>query len=140
MTDLKNQKRMAAEILGIGKNRVWINPNKQSDVSMAITKEDIKELIEEGAIKPKEKKGQSRSRVKTNKRIGQGTRKGSKNARKPQKEKWINKLRAQRKLLKQKRKEGDLSRQTYRKLYKKSKGGEIRDKSHLKSLMEEMEE
>ena len=49
--DLKNQKRMAAEILGCGVNRVWIDPNKIEELSDAITRADIRTAIESGTIK-----------------------------------------------------------------------------------------
>jgi len=146
MTDLKSQKRMAAEILGVGKKRVWIDPNRVEDVSMAIMKDDIRELIEEGAIQKKTIKGQSRGRArkidekkKKGRRSGHGKRKGKKHSKISKKEKWITKVRAQRKKLKQLRDEGEITRSEYRKLYKKSKGGEIRDLKHLESLVAQTE-
>ncbi len=141
MTDLKSQKRMAADILDVGENRVWIDPNKQGDVSTAITKQDIKELIEEGAIKAKDKKGISRGRAREKKKSkGTGSRKGSKNSRQSEKKQWMNKVRAQRKVLKQMRDDGKIQNNTYRKIYKRVKGGEVRDINHLQTLIEEMEE
>ncbi|PTD94301.1 50S ribosomal protein L19e [archaeon SCG-AAA382B04] len=147
MTDLKSQKRMAADILGVGKNRVWIDPNKQQDVAMAITKEDIQELIEEGSIQAKDKKGTSRGRAREKqsqkqkgRSKGPGTKKGAKDSKRSEKDKWMSDLRAQRKVLKQLRNQGEISNRTYRELYKKSKGGEIRDIDHLKTVAEEMEE
>lgn len=147
MTDLKSQIRMAADLLGVGEKRVWIDPNKQDDVAIAITKQDIRELIEEGTIQAKDKKGTSRGRTRKKQEQkekgrskGPGTKKGAKNSRKSKKEKWMSNMRAQRRVLKKLRKEGEISKTTYRKLYKKSKGGEIRDIRHLKSVAEEMEE
>ena len=46
--DLKNQKRMAAEILDCGYNRVWIDPNRAEDVADAITRADIRTAIASG--------------------------------------------------------------------------------------------
>ncbi|RZN60225.1 50S ribosomal protein L19e [Methanonatronarchaeum sp. AMET6-2] len=144
MTDLKSQKRMAAEILGVGKNRVWIDPNRAEDVSVAIMKDDIRELIEEGVIQKKDVKGQSRGRArkidekkKKGRRKGHGKRRGKKHSKVSKKEKWMTKIRAQRKKLKELRDEGEITRSRYRELYKKSKGGEIRDLKHLMSLVEE---
>ena len=49
--DLKNQRRMAAELLGCGKNRIRIDHNRMLDVADAITRSDIRKLINEKAIK-----------------------------------------------------------------------------------------
>ncbi|MBS7635617.1 50S ribosomal protein L19e, partial [Candidatus Bathyarchaeota archaeon] len=35
---LRSQRRMAAEILGVGEERVWINPERMEDVEAAITR------------------------------------------------------------------------------------------------------
>ena len=50
MTDLKAQKRLAADILGVGKNRVKFDPEAQSEIADAITRDDVRELIEDGTI------------------------------------------------------------------------------------------
>lgn len=49
---LSNQRRLAAEVLGVGETRVWIDPTRFEDVVAAITREDIRNLIKEGVIKP----------------------------------------------------------------------------------------
>ncbi|EHK02106.1 50S ribosomal protein L19e, partial [Candidatus Haloredivivus sp. G17] len=68
MSDLKSQKRMAAEIMDVGKNRVRIDPEMQDKVSEAITRQDIRNLIEGGAISKKDEKGTSKARAKHNKK------------------------------------------------------------------------
>ena len=50
MSDLKSQKRMAAEVMDIGKNRVWIDTEQMDRVDEAITRQDIRNLVESGAI------------------------------------------------------------------------------------------
>jgi len=47
MTGLKSQRRLAAQILKVGQNRVWINPERIDDVEAAITREEIRKLIHE---------------------------------------------------------------------------------------------
>ena len=42
---LKSQRRLAAEILKIGKNRVWIDPERIDEVEVAITREEIRKLV-----------------------------------------------------------------------------------------------
>lgn len=130
---------MAAEILGVGESRVWINPEEQEKVEEAITKRDVKNLIESGTIKKKPKKGNSKGRSRKNKaqkdkgrRKGSGRRKGKKGARKSRKDEWKDKIRALRKKLKKMRDEGEIDKKEYRELYKKAKGGYFRNKKHLR--------
>lgn len=142
MTDLSNQKRLAAAILKVGQTRVWIDPSKLEDVATAITREDIRGLIEQGVITRRAVIGISRGRARARdaKRArghckGQGRRRGAKGARTPRKELWMKRIRAQRKLLKGLREEKEITPHTYRTLYRKAKGGEFRNVAHLKSFI-----
>ncbi|PSH00979.1 MAG: 50S ribosomal protein L19e, partial [Nanohaloarchaea archaeon SW_7_46_7] len=45
MTDLKSQKRMASEVMDVGKDRVWIDPEQMDRVDEAITRQDIRNLV-----------------------------------------------------------------------------------------------
>ena len=45
MTDLSSQRRLAAQILKIGQNRVWIDPERMDDVEGAITREEVRKLF-----------------------------------------------------------------------------------------------
>jgi len=42
MTDLRNQRRMAASILKCGVNRVWIDHDRVDEIAKAVTKNDIR--------------------------------------------------------------------------------------------------
>jgi len=147
MSDLKNQKRMASQILGCGKDRVWIDPSKSEDVEKAITREDIRNLISEGVIKAKKVKGVSRGRArlidakrKYGHRKGPGSRKGKKGARTDSKGLWMKKIRALRKKLKEMRADETLNKSAYCKFYRKAKGGEFRNVAHLVAHVKAMED
>jgi large subunit ribosomal protein L19e len=136
--DLKNQKRMAADILGCGHSRVWIDPNQIEDVADAITRADIRKAIEAGSIRALPKTGVSRGRARyrlaqksKGRRRGQGSRKGTAGARTPRKERWIRTIRPIRIMLRELRDTGKISRSTYREFYRKSKGGMFRSKRQL---------
>jgi large subunit ribosomal protein L19e len=138
--DLKNQKRVAAEILKCGGTRVWIDPNRLEDASDAITRADIRTLIASGTIAAKQKKGVSRGRAnyakaqkKKGRRRGQGSRKGKKHARKRSKETWMQAIRPIRKRLKELRDEKKIDTATYRRYYLKAKGGVFKSRPHLDS-------
>ncbi|MCK5588244.1 MAG: 50S ribosomal protein L19e, partial [Candidatus Lokiarchaeota archaeon] len=45
---LKNQKELAADIMKVGVSRVYIDPTRLEEVSMAIRREDIRRLIHDG--------------------------------------------------------------------------------------------
>jgi large subunit ribosomal protein L19e len=133
MSDLKNQKRLAADELDVGKNRVWLDPDEQSEIADAITRDDIRDLIDRDIIRTKgEKRSNSRGRARERNekrayghRKGQGSRKGTAGARQNEKKEWRSRIRAQRKRLRELRDEDDLSRSAYRELYNKAGGGEF---------------
>ncbi|MHA2408418.1 MAG: 50S ribosomal protein L19e [Candidatus Ranarchaeia archaeon] len=127
---LSNQKRLAADILKVGRSRVWINPERLEDVEEVITRAEIRKLVHEGVIKALPKKGVSRARAKQHhmKRKkglgrGHGSRKGTKTARNSRKDAWINRIRAIRKHLKELVNRRVIQRNIYRRLYNLSKGG-----------------
>ncbi len=79
MSNLRSQKRIASEVLGIGKTRVWINPGAAEEVSQAMTRDDVREAVNQGLIQEKPKKVQTREGAKRRlalkkkrKGIGQG--------------------------------------------------------------------
>jgi len=138
--DLKNQRRMAAELLKCGVNRVWIDSNRTEDVSDAITRSDVRTLIDSGAIASKQRKGVSRGRANYNKaqrakgrQRGHGSRRGRKGARKPLKQSWMQTIRPIRRKLKELRDGGKIDSATYRKYYLKAKGGVFKSRPHLES-------
>lgn len=124
MTNLKTQRRLAAEILKVGQNRIWMDPNRMDDVEAAITREEIKKLIHEGVIKPLREKGVSRARAKAvhekrkkGLRRGHGSRSGAFHAKISQKEAWMNKTRALRKRLRELKLNRTIPEDAYRDLY-----------------------
>jgi large subunit ribosomal protein L19e len=140
MTDISSQRRMAASILGCGENRVHFDPERVTDIKNAISREDLRGLIEEGAISARQIRGNSRgrARAKMAKRSyghckGPGRRRGAAGARDPSKRQWIRKIRALRKTLVELREGGQINRHLYRMLYRQSAGGQFRSVAHLKA-------
>jgi large subunit ribosomal protein L19e len=132
MSDLSNQKRLAADELDVGKNRVWFDPDEQGEIADAITREDVRGLIDRDIIQSKDEKSNSRGRARERNekrayghRKGHGSRKGTTNARQNTKNEWRSRIRAQRRQLRELRDEGDLSHSAYRELYNKAGGGEF---------------
>ena len=98
MVTLKLHKRLAASILKCGKNRIWIDPTEVKNIKNGSTRSVIKTQIKNGFIQKKNVTVHSRFRA--NKRLeekrkgrhtGIGKRRGTKNARMPEKILWIRK-------------------------------------------------
>jgi large subunit ribosomal protein L19e len=124
-------------------HRVYFNPNNIEEISEAVTRQDIRKLVEEGIIKARQKKGISSGRKKkmeaqkaAGKRKGHGSRKGKKYARFPRKRRWIATIRPIRRTLKEYRSGGVISPETYRQYYRHASGGMFRSVSHMKLHME----
>ena len=142
MTDLGSQKRLAADILDVGENRVWLDPGEQEEIAEAITRDDIRELVDEGIIRAKDAKTNSRGRARerAEKRsyghqTGAGSRKGKAGAREARKDDWVARIRAQRARLKELREEGTIDRTQYRELYNKASGGEFDSVDRLEAYV-----
>lgn len=125
------------------KKRIKFDNDRLSDIKEAITKADIKDLINDKAIKKVHAKGVSRVRArkrlvqrKKGKQKGRGSIKGAKNARLPRKREWINKIRSQRKLLSELKEKKIIDDALYSELYLKSKGNFFRSRRHIKLYLE----
>lgn len=142
--NINAQKRLAAEILKCGINRVYIHPEGMEDVMMAITRDDIRNLIKNKVITKRYKKGVSRGRAKIQKKKKQkgrsrgiGSRKGNRTARSNSKRNWINTIRPLRRELKKLRNTNQIDVNVYRELYMKAKGGTFDSVSNLHRYIKE---
>ena len=136
--NLSTKRRMAASILKVGKGRVWFDPEESGDIEEAVTRADIRGLINDRVIQAKAVIGTSRGRANFKKdqkakgrRTGHGSRKGAKGARLPKKRRWISTIRPIRKMLLELREEKKIDSATHRKLYGMAKGGIFKSKAHL---------
>ena len=144
MTDLSAQKRLAADVLDVGQNKLWFDPDAQGDIAEAITREDIRELVDDGVIRAQAPSGNSRGRARerNEKRsyghgTGAGSRKGKAGARQNPKQDWQSRIRAQRAHLRELRDEGELDPSTYRDLYDKAGGGEFDSVADLQRYIDD---
>ncbi len=127
---LKGQRRLAADLLGAGQSRIWIDPEETDKVQSAITRREIQTLIREGRIRVLQKKGVSRGRIRA--RSGRRKRAGSrKGGQKAGKEDWVLRIRSIRRHLRRLRDKRQLSPANYRTLLGMSKGGAFRSGSHI---------
>ncbi|MCJ7762991.1 50S ribosomal protein L19e [Candidatus Bathyarchaeota archaeon] len=130
MTDLASQRRLAANILKIGQNRVWMDPERMDDVEGAITREEVRKLIHEKVIVSLPEKGVSRSRAKVirekklkGRRSGPGSVKGAGHAKVTKKEAWMKKIRSLRRKLRELKASRIIAETTYSQYYRMAGSG-----------------
>jgi len=142
--NLTNQRRLAAAVLDVGVNRIYIDPEGADIVEAAITRQEIRKLIKDGVIKaiPLKTTSRGRARVrmaqkKAKRRRGPGSRKGAKYSVVPRKTRWMGRIRAQRRRLKRLRERRTITVSTYRVLYRKAKGGVFRSVAEMERYITE---
>jgi len=124
MTNLTNQRRLAAQIMKVGNNRVWIDPQRTEDVESAITREEVRKLVHEKVISASPIQGVSRGRAKIiqakkrrGRRKGPGSKSGTPKAVITKKEAWMKKIRSLRRRLRELKANRTITEGTYRELY-----------------------
>lgn len=139
-----NKKQLAAKIMKTSPKKVKFAVDALEDIKKAITRSDIRGLIAIKKITKSKENEHSRAgarKVAAQKRKGRqkgrGSKKGSKNSTLTKKEKWMAKVRAQRKFLQELRTNGIVSPKNFRMLYSKSSGGFFRNKRHIKLYLTE---
>jgi len=141
---LKSQRRIASDLLKVGRNRILFDPNRLDEIKEAITKTDIRSLIKDKAIQSKPKTGVSRFRARKiiiqkrkGRKKGTGSRKGKRTARLSRKREWVNNVRTQRDLILQLKNKKSITPQTYRIMYRRIKGGFFRSRRHIRLYLTE---
>ena len=143
VVNLKAKKRLASRVTGVGVHRIRFDSDHLDDIADAITRENIRSLITANTIQIKSFTGTSRGRAqdkrnqKKKRGTGQGSKQGRKGARVGKKEVYVAKVRALRRLLKIAKDRKDITNPEFWTLYKKVGGATVRNKAHLRLLMEE---
>jgi large subunit ribosomal protein L19e len=144
VVNLKAKKRLAARVTGVGIHRIKFDTDHLDDIADAITRENIRSLITANTIRIKSFTGTSKGRAHTkkaqkNKRgTKQGSKRGAKGARVGKKEVYVAKVRSLRRLLKIAKDRKDLTNPEFWVLYKKVGGNTVRNKAHLRTLMDDI--
>ncbi|MEK6970542.1 MAG: 50S ribosomal protein L19e [archaeon] len=135
-------KRMAADILGVGESKVWIDSAQLAKAAEAMTRDDIRGLIAQRIVRKRQDAQHSRgaarilhAKKRLGRKSGKGKRTGTKKARSKPREQWISRVRALRKTLRGHQKAGTL-KGNYRTLYKQIKGNHFRGTKHLQQTIE----
>ena len=144
VVNLKAKKRLASRVTGVGIHRIKFDTDHLDDIADAITRANIRSLITANTIRIKSFTGTSKGRAhkkkaQKNKRgATQGSKRGRKGARVGKKQVYVAKVRSLRRLLKIAKDRKDLTNPEFWVLYKKVGGNTVRNKAHLRTLMEEI--
>lgn len=147
MAKLPTIRRMAASILKAGQNAVWLDPNT-TKLSAATSRLGVRKLIQDGFIKKRLPAVHSKYHVRKlreekakGRHLGPGKVKGSKNARFPEKKRWIARIRDLRSELKSMRENGTITSTLHKRLYRQCKGNLFKNttilKEHVNKLRDE---
>jgi large subunit ribosomal protein L19e len=116
-------RRLAADILNVGENKIRIAPDNVKEAEGALTRADVRGLIDKGIIIRLKPQGRASTRKKDRRSVGK--RRG---IMIPPKVAWMMKVRAQRRLLRTISADGALKKGTKRSVYGKVKSGIFRNK------------
>jgi len=147
MANLRLQKRLAASVLKCGRKRVWIDPNEIAEVALANSRKNIRKLYKDGLIMKRQVHMHSHSRVqryheakRKGRHQGHGKRKGTKDARMPQKVLWMRRQRVLRRLLRKYRDAKKITKDLYNAFYLGSKGNQYKNKTVLIEAIHKMKQ
>lgn len=145
MVNLRLQRRLASSILGVGKKRVWVDPNEVNEVALANSRKAVQKLIKDSFIIKKKIQMHSRQRARLRKeerRVGRhtglGKRHGTREARMPTKILWMRRQRTLRRLLKKYREAKKIDKHLYHELYLACKASQYKSKKNLADAVEKI--
>jgi len=131
MKKLNKRKELASKVLGVGKNKIIFDSSSLEEIKEAITKQDIRDLYQQGIIRIRYQLGRKQKEKRK-------TKKGPGKIRirvKPGKRGYIISVRKLRNYINELRIQGKINRETYQDLRKKIKSRLFKNKASLKDHM-----
>lgn len=126
--NLRAKKQLAANTFGVGNSRIKFVNERMEEIKEAITKQDMRNLQKDGAIIIKEVRGRSKNVNKGKKRhVGKVRRKVN-----TRKRDYVILVRKLRKVIADKKRNGEMSREEVKEIRKKIRNKLFKSKAHLK--------
>lgn len=129
--NLKKKKQLAANTLGIGKDRIVFNLFRLDEIKEAITKQDMRDLFASGAISLKEIKGRRRILNSKSRRRAGSIKMKPKNSKRG----YVVLTRALRRYISELKGQGKISKEKYDEMRREIKNHSYKNKSHLKERL-----
>lgn len=129
--NLRKKKILAAKTLGVGKGRIIFVKSRISEIKEAITKQDIRDLYESGAIMIRQIGGRRKGKVEKRRTSVGNVRKKIKRRKKE----YMTLTRKLRKQLEEYAKMNKISIEQIKIIRKKIKNREFRNKSDIKGYL-----
>ncbi len=129
--NLRTKKELTARTLNVGKERIVFVKARLEDIKEAITKQDIRDLHKDGAIKIKDIEGRKKV-VKRKRARGPGKIKKKVNKRKQD---YVKIVRKQRSYAKSMKDRGEVSKEEVKEIRKKIRNKKFRSKAHLREYI-----
>ncbi|MFH0954938.1 MAG: 50S ribosomal protein L19e [Candidatus Micrarchaeota archaeon] len=135
-------RRLASTVLKTGETGIWFDETQMDKVTECMTKEDVRQLINQGIIKKRLAIGQSKGRSrklalkkKKGRRRGFGKRGGTQKTRSEKKKNWMKRVRSQRTFLRELKKKKKMDSKTYQAAYKRISGGFFKGKKNIEQAV-----
>lgn len=129
--NFRSKKELAARTFGVGKSRIMFMESRKDEIKEAITKQDMRDLAANGAIMIKEIKG--RKKIEKRKKRSVGNVRQKVNVRKKRYVILTRRLRGYLKSISSR-----ISRDEIKKIRKKIRNSEFKNKSDIKQYVGEL--
>ena len=130
--NLKKKKILAAKTLGVGRNRIRLLKSRLDEIKEAITKQDIRDLNNDGAILIKEIGGKKKKNKIVKRNPGNVRKKINKRKRE-----YISITRKLRRHVAELKKQKKISKEESKEIRKKIRDRTFKSKAHLKNYLKE---
>ena len=128
--NLNKKKNLAKRTFGVGKERIVFVESRLADIKEAITKQDMRDLLSQGAIVIKDVKGRRKVVRKVKRSVGNVRHKQKKG-----KDSYIILTRKLRKYVSEVKKAGKVTKTEFENIRKKIKNRDFRSKAHLTEFL-----
>lgn len=128
--NLRAKKELAARTFNVGKERVLFVKERLDEIKEAITKQDMKDLYKEGAIKIKEISGRKTVKRKKSRSPGNIRKKVTK-----RKANYVIMTRKLRRHVKDLKSKGEMSSEEFKEIRKKIRNKAFKSKNHMKEYI-----